>query len=329
MAKFTFAGALTTTALINTALTATLAALVTGCFDPPKPACAFLCGTDSSCPSGYTCAGDGWCKRDDVAPSFVCEPGTVDAAVADAPATDAAEVDAAEVDAAMVDAGTTDAGEVDATSIDASVPRLEIITASPLAFGAVAQTASATQTVMVRNSGAAPSSALTVDVTGTDFTRVSGTDTCMGATLPALGTCSFEARFAPATLGPATGVAAVSATAGGTVSINLTGTGAPMLTASPTSVGFGDVASGATPERTVTLTNAGTVTTGTLTAAVTGDARFSIATDSCSAATVAAAGTCAVAVRFTASSAGDATGTLTVTGTPGGPVTVALTATGL
>jgi hypothetical protein len=111
----------------------------------------------------------------------------------------------------------------------------------------------------------------------------------MGATLAAdRRRARFEARFAPAALGPATGVAAVSATAGGTVSINLTGTGAPMLTASPTTVGFGDVASGATPERTVTLTNAGTVTTGTLTAAVTGDARFSIATDSCSAATVAA-----------------------------------------
>jgi hypothetical protein len=60
------------------------ACLVTACYDAPQPECAFLCGTaDNACPDGYSCAADGWCKRNDVDSRFVCEsPATAsDAAV--------------------------------------------------------------------------------------------------------------------------------------------------------------------------------------------------------------------------------------------------------
>ncbi len=41
-------------------LAATVAAVLlavgaTGCYDTPKPACAFACGRDGSCPDGYGC----------------------------------------------------------------------------------------------------------------------------------------------------------------------------------------------------------------------------------------------------------------------------------
>lgn len=65
-----------------------VAASVGACFDKPEPACALLCGGDGSCPDGYSCRGDGWCKRDDVADDLVCE---IDASASqDAPAVDAA-----------------------------------------------------------------------------------------------------------------------------------------------------------------------------------------------------------------------------------------------
>jgi hypothetical protein len=41
------------------------AAALAGCFDPPRPGCAFSCARDGRCPSGYSCATDGVCHRDD------------------------------------------------------------------------------------------------------------------------------------------------------------------------------------------------------------------------------------------------------------------------
>jgi hypothetical protein len=32
-----------------------------GCFETPKPACAFLCGSDGACPDGYQCQPDKVC----------------------------------------------------------------------------------------------------------------------------------------------------------------------------------------------------------------------------------------------------------------------------
>ena len=216
-----------------------LAALVTatGCYDAPRPNCAFLCTGNTACPDGYTCAADGWCKRDDVAPTFACETVTVDAAVADA------------------------------------------------------------------------------------------TDTCTGATLAAMATCSFHVRFAPDAVAAFTGVAGVSATTGGAASINLTGAGTSALTA-PSPLAFGGITVNGMSDLPVTFTNGGGATTGALTTARSGDAQFSIQADTCNAATVAPAGTCTVTVRFAPIATGAVTGTLTVTGDPGGPVAVQLTGTG-
>jgi hypothetical protein len=109
-------------------LLAALLALTGGCYDTPRPACAFFCGADGACPDGYRCAGDGWCKRMDVADGFVCAalpdaapsrdaPGP---APSDAAASDASPVDAAPVDPA--DAMPTDPEVPDASLIDASFP---------------------------------------------------------------------------------------------------------------------------------------------------------------------------------------------------------------
>ena len=51
------------TSLLLATLSLAAVALTSGCYDTPKPTCAFLCGDDGACPDGYSCAGDGWCKR--------------------------------------------------------------------------------------------------------------------------------------------------------------------------------------------------------------------------------------------------------------------------
>lgn len=118
-----------------TTLLALLALPLAGCYETPRPACAFYCSADGACPEGYRCAGDGWCKRMDVAESFACGASPPDAAVVDgAPvdalpadampdgAADAAALDAAASDASLPDAAPIDALPIDASASDASFP---------------------------------------------------------------------------------------------------------------------------------------------------------------------------------------------------------------
>lgn len=88
-------------------LLAALAMAATACFDRPTPACAFLCDDDGTCPEGYRCAPDQWCKRADVSTDFECGPSAApDAAVPDA-TSDAALPDATPPDGLPADAATS------------------------------------------------------------------------------------------------------------------------------------------------------------------------------------------------------------------------------
>ena len=52
-------------AILRLALLLAACAGTTGCFSPRQPGCAFSCVDDVVCPSGYSCAADGLCHRDD------------------------------------------------------------------------------------------------------------------------------------------------------------------------------------------------------------------------------------------------------------------------
>lgn len=83
------------------------------CYSTPTPACAFVCGDDNSCPDGYSCAGDGWCKRNGAPENTMCGPQRPPdgAPPADAPMNDALTSDAAEAgDAAAPDDAAPDDG---------------------------------------------------------------------------------------------------------------------------------------------------------------------------------------------------------------------------
>jgi hypothetical protein len=99
------------------------------------------------------------------------------------------------------------------------------------------------------------------------------------------------------------------------------------LTASPASLSFGDVASGSTSAaQSVTVSNPGTSAAPVSSVSVSGP--FS-QTNTCGS-SIAAGGSCTVSVKFAPTSGGSLTGSLSIaTSAPGGPLTVALSGTGV
>jgi hypothetical protein len=98
-------------------------------------------------------------------------------------------------------------------------------------FGTVDKGTSATaMDFVVTNSGGQTSGALATQLTGDTGDFVVEMDTCMGQTLPSLGTCTIRAQFAPQGYGPKSVTVAVAGTPGGTASMTWTGTGHGTLT---------------------------------------------------------------------------------------------------
>ena len=104
-------------------------AIIVACYDVPTPDCGFVCGPDSTCPDGYTCADDHYCHRTGAPSELVCArpdaalpldaagDAMLDAsgdAMADAPAGERSDA----APDAMVDA-PLDAAPLDAAPLDA------------------------------------------------------------------------------------------------------------------------------------------------------------------------------------------------------------------
>jgi hypothetical protein len=112
-----------------------------GCYETPKPKCAFLCGTGGTCPEQYMCvAADNRCHLVENGQPATCEdqlPGA-DGAVHDAPEADAPpgtpdappgtpdatpmpDAPPPMIDASVPDASVPDASVPDAAPVDAAV----------------------------------------------------------------------------------------------------------------------------------------------------------------------------------------------------------------
>lgn len=83
--------------------------------------------------------------------------------------------------------------------------------------------ASASQTVVITNTGPIPTGSLVVEVSGFVFKIVS--NTCAGVSLQAGGFCTVAVRFEPTSPGSRFGALGVSATPGGTIQLQLSGVG--------------------------------------------------------------------------------------------------------
>jgi hypothetical protein len=87
----------------------------------------------------------------------------------------------------------------------------------------VVGTTSASQTVVITNTGSGSTGTLATEVSGFVFEIVS--DTCAGASLPPGGFCTVAVRFKPTSPGGRYGALGISATPGGTMQIQLYGLG--------------------------------------------------------------------------------------------------------
>ena len=58
--------------LLGLTLLGLVAGPLSACYETPRPECAFQCGPTGTCPDGYACRADGWCKREGVPSDFDC-----------------------------------------------------------------------------------------------------------------------------------------------------------------------------------------------------------------------------------------------------------------
>lgn len=203
-------------------------------------------------------------------------------------------------------------------------------------FGSVTvDTTSDAVTFTVTNGGGIGTGALATTLGGADAGEFNvTTDACNGATLAAGANCTIIAQFEPTTTGDKTATIDVTGAPGGTVTINLSGEGlaAGALTITPTMHDFGSAEAGTTGStQTFTVQNTGGSATGNLSTALAGanPNSFEIVAgaNSCTG-TLAADATCTISVAFTPTTDGLRNAALSVSATPGGSVTAALSGTG-
>jgi len=190
-----------------------------------------------------------------------------------------------------------------------------------LPFGNQAvNTVSSAQAVTVSNTGNA-SLAISGVTSNGQFTA---THNCPAA-LAAGNSCTVNVSFAPVSMGAQAGVLSV-ATAGGTYTANLSGTGLQTSgSLSQSSLSFGSQAvSSVSATQAISVSNTGNTALGLT--GISASAQFS-QTNNCPA-SLAVGGTCTVNVAFAPTAVGNQTGTLTVT-TAAGSYSTSLAGTGL
>ena len=193
-------------------------------------------------------------------------------------------------------------------------------------------TTSAPATFQVANTGNVVLRVTGATITGNGFAVTGGAVSITG-TLPVGGSSSFTVTFSPTEVGAANGTIQIITDAGTKV-VTLTGTGVPPATPqavlSPTTADFSSVNVGSTsPAQMFTLTNAGNAALAVTSVAPTGTNAnsFAVGANSCGT-SLAAGGSCTIAVSFSPLSVGSLTAALSVVDSVG-TQSVALSGTGV
>ncbi|HKO19985.1 MAG TPA: choice-of-anchor D domain-containing protein [Acidobacteriaceae bacterium] len=209
------------------------------------------------------------------------------------------------------------------------LPATDAVAPSALSFGPqVLSTASATQQVVLTNSGDTALQLIAAQITSGDFTVVNG----CGNSLNGHASCALMVAFVPKSVGAQSGVMTVSDQyRSQTVGLSGTGVAPAGVSTSPVG-GLAFTATGvglSAAAQTVTLTNNGGVALAIQSVTATGDFAIVAGSNSCGG-TVAVGSACAVQVVFAPTAAGVRSGTLAVadSGT-GSPHTVALSGMGV
>jgi hypothetical protein len=186
------------------------------------------------------------------------------------------------------------------------------VTPASLSFPSqVSQTQSSALTVTLENTGSLALMPTLISPSG-DFTD---TNNCAQQTVAVGASCTINVTFTPGATGPRTGQLTISANVyGGQITVDLNGTGTPAgdVTLSTTTLALGNVELGQPPAtRSVGVTNGSTRAIPI--ASITITPPFSIASNKCGTASLAAGNTCQIEVAFTPTAAGAVTGLLTLT----------------
>jgi hypothetical protein len=210
-------------------------------------------------------------------------------------------------------------------------PAVFDLTPTSTIFGSVATGSNSSNVVFtVRNTGTATSGTPAVAITGvfaTEFTIVA--NTCTTA-LAGGATCTVTVRFNPTTVGMKTAVLEVSGSPGGTDTADISGTGITPanLTASTSTLAFGNFPETMTTTLPVVISNTGAETSGALAVSITGADAGQFMASGCTGMTLAMGANCTITVTFAPTSQGSKVATLNITGMPGGALTVGLGGTG-
>jgi hypothetical protein len=133
------------------------------------------------------------------------------------------------------------------------------VTPSSVSFGNVTAGATGTQTLTIRNSGTATLNVTQASLVGTGFTS---SGLALPLSLAPGGSTVFNIGFAPASAGTFSGsITLISNAPNSSLVIPLAGSGVAttlQLSASPTSLSFGNVATGSNAIKSVTISNTGT-----------------------------------------------------------------------
>lgn len=229
-------------------------------------------------------------------------------------------------------AGSPHAVSLSGNAVAAAAPAITFTPNTGLAFGNVTVgTASAAQTVTLKNTGMANLTLTTISVGGINAADFSKSGTCAnGGVVAANATCTITVSFTPSAVGARTGSVAIISNAPA-ANIALSGLGAavaiPQVSLTPTSVAFGNQTINTTSAaKMVTLTNSGGAALNISNIAATGE----FAQSNTCGASLGAGLSCTINVTFTPTTVASKTGSITITNNaPGSPHAMALTGSGV
>jgi len=211
----------------------------------------------------------------------------------------------------------------------ASAPTLLLSPAS-LSFGSVLLGASETMGEQISNTGAGGVTFSGISATG-DYSVASSSCPSTGGALAAGASCSVQVSFLPLQTGTLSGTLSITSSATSLpLTVPLTGVGVQSyLKISPTGLGFGSIAVGASLTQSFTLANTGATAITKVGTSITSGAGDYAITGPCAVVVLAAGASCSVTVTFTPSTIGSRPGTLTVISSDiSSPAAVPLTGTG-
>ena len=184
----------------------------------------------------------------------------------------------------------------------------------------------------VTNTGQATSGTVAVSLGGTNASSFTIASSTCGVALAPGASCTVSVTFESFSVGTDTASLTATATPGGSASASLTAQAIePAYFNTPAQPNFGNVLLGGSSQtQTITLTNQGQQTTGTLSTVLggTNPGDFAIDSNTCTG-TLLGGASCTVVVQFTPTALGNRTATVKISANPGGIATSTLTGNGV